>query len=316
MCPASAEQATTTREIPTPPQEAVALLEQASAAEQQSDRWAAIEALNKAREAAPDDPTVCFRLAYHLDLVGERDEAMMLMEQAVADGAAAVNALINLAIMYEDEGDFAKAERCLKLVLDTDPNHARARLYMKDVQASRSMFYDDDFAKLRDKHGSMLETPVTDFELSVRARNCLKKMNIRTLGDLLRVSEAELMAYKNFGETTLMEIKAMLNSNNLRLGQALDQQRRAAREEVYEQLKDAAGTETMGTLEKPVDDLELSVRARKALELLNINSIGDLVARTEAELLGIKNFGQTSLDEIKEKLTSMGLGLRSLDNSQ
>jgi DNA-directed RNA polymerase subunit alpha len=106
----------------------------------------------------------------------------------------------------------------------------------------------------------------------------------------------------------------MLTANNLRLGQALEQQRRAAREEVYEQLKDAASSEAIGTLEKPVDELELSVRARKALELLNINTIGDLVARTEAELLGIKNFGQTSLDEIKEKLTSMGLGLRRLDN--
>lgn len=312
MCPASAEEAT--RQIPVPPQAAAAHLDAASAAEKQSDRWAALAALNKARDAAPDDPTVCFRLAYHLDLVGEQDEALSLLEQAVAEGAAPVNALINLAIMYEDDNDFVKAERCLKLVLDTDPNHARARLYMKDVQASRSMFYDEDFAKLRDKHGSLLETPVTDFELSVRARNCLKKMNIRSLGDLLRVSEAELMAYKNFGETTLMEIKAMLSSNNLRLGQALEQQRRAAREEVYEQLKDAASSEAIGTLEKPVDELELSVRARKALELLNINTIGDLVARTEAELLGIKNFGQTSLDEIKEKLTSMGLGLRRLDN--
>src|SRR5438034_8316315 len=52
-----------------------------------------------------------------------------------------------------------------------------------------------------------LEIPVTDFELSVRSRNCLRKMNIRTLGDLTRTTEAALLASKNFGETSLSEIK-------------------------------------------------------------------------------------------------------------
>ena len=56
----------------------------------------------------------------------------------------------------------------------------------------------------------MLEIPVTDFELSVRSRNCLKKMNIRTLGDLTRVSEQQLLASKNFGETSLDEIKEIM----------------------------------------------------------------------------------------------------------
>jgi DNA-directed RNA polymerase subunit alpha len=59
--------------------------------------------------------------------------------------------------------------------------------------------------------------------------------------------------------------------------------------------------------------LELSVRARKALQLLNIGSLGELASRTEAELMGVKNFGQTSLVEIKEKLAQHGLTLRKLD---
>jgi len=66
--------------------------------------------------------------------------------------------------------------------------------------------------------------------------------------------------------------------------------------------------------EKPIDDLNLSVRARKALDLLNIQSVGDLLAHTEAELLGIKNFGSTSLTEIKEKLGEIGLSLRELES--
>ena len=47
--------------------------------------------------------------------------------------------------------------------------------------------------------------------------------------------------------------------------------------------------------------------------MLGIMTIGDLATRTEAELMGVKNFGATSLDEIKERLASFGLELRLLD---
>lgn len=289
------------------------LFAQALEAEAALDRWTAIELLQQAHDQAPHNPQIAFKLAYHLDLVGEEEESLRLYEVAASTSPAHLNALMNLAVFYEDQGNNMQAERCLKYVIDTDPNHERARMFMKDVLASRSMYYDEEYQRLRDRHSSLLETPVTDFELSARARNCLKKMDVRSLGDLLRISESELMAYKNFGETTLTEIKHMLHTNGLRIGQALHQQQNAAREEVYNQLVDAQGEEAVGILAQNVDDLNLSVRSRKALDLLEINLIGDLVARTEAELLGIKNFGATSLDEIKEKLTEHNLTLRILD---
>lgn len=251
-----------------------------------------------------------FRLAYELDLAGEEDEALALYEHLSHQSQPHVNALMNLAVMYEDRGEITKAEKCLRQVLDTEPNHRRARLYMKDVQASRNMYYDEEYARDMQKHNALLDTPVTDFELSVRARNCLKKMQIRTLGDLLKVTEAELMSYKNFGETSLIEIKAMLAQKGLRLGQGVEGQYNRARSDIYDQLKSKAPE---SVLSKPISVLDLSVRARKALQLLNIHSIGDLAMRTEAELMGVKNFGATSLDEIKEKLTNFGLGLRDLD---
>ena len=286
------------------------LLSQGQTAEERGDRWQAIDLYEKAFEQAPDDEQICFRLAYNLDLVGEDSEALHLYEQACAHPPAKINALINLAIKYEDEERFASAERCLKQVVETDPNHQRARLFMKDVQASRQMYYDEDQQKLREKQNTLMETPVSDFELSVRARNCLKKMNIRTLGDLLRTTQSELLAYKNFGETSLDEIKAMLAQKGLHLGQGLEDRQIAARQEAYEQL---VGTGNEEMLNEPVGELELSVRARKALSLLGIVTIGDLVSRTEAELLGIKNFGQTSLTEITEKLAEHGLSLRQLE---
>jgi DNA-directed RNA polymerase subunit alpha len=92
---------------------------------------------------------------------------------------------------------------------------------MKDVESARSMYYDDDDRR-GDRKNVVLEIPITDFELSVRSRNCLKKMNLKTLGDLLRTSEQELLSYKNFGETSLNEIKALLAQKGLRLGQAAE----------------------------------------------------------------------------------------------
>ena len=63
---------------------------------------------------------------------------------------------------------------------------------------------------------------------------------------------------------------------------------------------------------KPLSSLDLSGRARKALQLLGIGPVGDLAMRTEAELMGVKNFGSTSLDEIKERLELHNLSLRKL----
>ena len=135
---------------------------------------------------------------------------------------------MNLSILYEDvPGRYDDADLCLERLLSVNPNHPRGRLYQKDVDSSLSMMYDEDSEKRAEKRNALLETPVTDFELSVRARNCLKKMNIRTLGDLLKITEAELLGYKNFGETSLEEITHDVSPiKGCGLGQALEEQHR------------------------------------------------------------------------------------------
>jgi DNA-directed RNA polymerase subunit alpha len=62
-------------------------------------------------------------------------------------------------------------------------------------------------------------------------------------------------------------------------------------------------------LNRSVEELELSVRSYNCLKNANIQSIGELVQKTEAEMLKTKNFGRKSLNEIKEILNSMGLSL-------
>ncbi len=291
------------------PAEAAKQKKAAAEARKAGDRDAELAHLRKACAADAGDTDAAFSLAFALDLLGEEDEAIALYERLAERVPAPINVLVNLAVLHEDRGDLVRAEKCLRQILETNPNHARARLFMKDVSASRSMMIDDEHDRDLAKRNAMLDTPVTDFDLSVRARNCLKKMNIRTLGDLLRVSEAELMAYKNFGEASLVEIKHMLTAKGLRLGQRLDDQRRQSRRELFDSLK-GSGNEAM--LAKPIGDIDFSVRVRKALQLLGVQSLGDLAARTEAELMGVKNFGATSLTEVREKLGQYGLGLREL----
>jgi len=86
--------------------------------------------------------------------------------------------------------------------------------------------------------------------------------------------------------------------------------------EVFVELrgKDEAGTAAAETqidpiLLRPVDELELTVRSANCLKAENINYIGDLVQRTEVELLRTPNLGKKSLTEIKEVLESHGLSL-------
>jgi DNA-directed RNA polymerase subunit alpha len=78
-------------------------------------------------------------------------------------------------------------------------------------------------------------------------------------------------------------------------------------ETVEEPVERAAG-QMNEVLNRSVEELELSVRSYNCLKNANIQTIGDLVQKTEAEMLRTKNFGRKSLNEIKEILGGLGLG--------
>jgi DNA-directed RNA polymerase subunit alpha len=276
--------------------------------EMQGLRVQAVEQFRKALTLAPKHSASLFRLAYLADMLGNEEQAVEYYEQITAESPAYVSALMNLAVLCEDAGNYEEADECVQAVLNAYPNSARAILFKKDIESAKTMVYDDERERKLDRRNKLLDTPITDFELSVRSRNCLRKMNIKTLGDLLRISETELLAYKNFGETSLREIRAILESKNLRLGMATEE-----KGEAFEQTTLPARDNMSDILNKGVDDLALSVRARKCLERLAVATVGELISKTEAELLGCKNFGVTSLNEIKGKLVDLGLSLRKLD---
>lgn len=259
----------------------------------------------RAVQADADHPGALFGLALENDRRGNDRQALELYERAVSRFPPHLGPLLNLGIMYEDMEQFDRAAQCYQRILDAIPDHPRARLFFKDSHAAARQYYDEDAQRKRDRMSQMLNTPVTDFELSVRSRNCLQKMGIMTLGDLCRCTEAELLASKNFGETSLNEIKEMLATKGLQLGQ-LALERRAPD---YFESEDLSPDER-ALLLQPVADLKLSVRARKCMIRLGINTIGELIRHTGDELLECKNFGVTSLNEVREKLAQHGLKLR------
>jgi DNA-directed RNA polymerase subunit alpha len=254
-----------------------------------------------------------FRLALNVDLRGEDEEARELYERALMSPPVNVACVVNLGILYEDMGNYRRAMQCFDLALQANPENSRARLYRRDAAAALNMYYDEDQERRDDKRNKLLRTPINDFELSVRSRNCLAKMNIRTLGDLVKKTEAELLSYKNFGETSLTEIKEILKNKGLRLGMTADELMSKDLGEMQEPAlrpEEQPDPNSPDPSRRPISELDLSVRSRRIVDLLKIRTIGDLAQKTEAELLACPNFGQTSLNEIKTKLDEFGLSLR------
>ncbi len=264
-----------------------------------------IALFERAVEADRNHVGALFGLAVENDRRGNDETALDLYKRSTSRFPAHIGSLLNLGLMYEDREQFDRAVQCYQRVLDVYPNHERARLFLRDAQASSDMYYDEDAAKKRDRIGQVLSIPVTDFELSVRSRNCLQKMGVQTLGDLCKLTEAELLSSKNFGETSLIEIKEMLSSKGLKLGQT------ATEKHVAEAVEPETLTpDEQATLSKPISELALSVRARKCMIRLGISTVGELVRHTGDELLECKNFGVTSLNEVRDKLTVLNLKLR------
>jgi len=291
------------------------------AAHQSADYWAAkgailadrgcpasevAEAFEKAIAIDPGHSHALFALGVLNDRAGNDDEAQACYERSLERYPASLGALLNLGIMHEDRNDFAKAQQCYRRILEAIPDHPRARLFLKDSSASGDLRTEEQEQKQRDRIEQVMGLPVSDFELSVRSRNCLQKMGIHTLGDLARTSEAEILASKNFGETSLVEIKDMLASKGLSLGQFAAPA--AVEEPEQEQAEPSADEQEL--LSQPITELNLSVRARKCTTKLGINLISELVRRTAEDLMECKNFGVTSLNEVREKLSERGLKLR------
>ncbi len=260
---------------------------------------------HRALEINPSHSNTLFRLAYDYDLNGDDEKALEYYKRCIEEVPVHSNAMINLGLLYEDSDEYENAISCYEAVLKSYPNHEIARLYLRDAKAGTNMHYDEDKVKKQDEETEVLNIPISDFELSVRSKNCLERMNIITLADLTKVTEFELLSYKNFGETSLTEIKNILNPKGLRLGQAVEEINPA------DISFDTNTDRNEDIFSKSISEIDFSEDCGNAISELGIYTLSDLVSKSETELLEQDGFTQAYIDEVIDQLNKLGLELHS-----
>ena len=283
-------------------------------AEKEGNHEKAVEFYERALNENPDHETSAFHLAVLYDRRAEDAKAIELYERICTSPPVHINALMNLAILYEDNNHYDEAHRCLDAMLRTHPE-SRARPALHEGRRIRPL----DVLRRRFRSSRRMRNAVHgNPDQRFRAFRPQPKLPEEDEHPLARRSasttEPELLSYKNFGETSLNEIKALLASKGLRLGQNAEGGRRCGRCRRSSSRGQPAATCQPKFWPRASPTWNSHVRSRKALQRLNINTLGELAARTEDELLGCKNFGQTSLNEIKQQLTGFGMGLRKLED--
>jgi DNA-directed RNA polymerase subunit alpha len=276
-----------------------ALYIRALAADIVGDYADVLDLARAALEADPEHAGALFLLARNCDTNGEDDEAIDYYKRCADLKPTYVGALINLGLLYEDHDKYDEAIVCYRRVLAISPRHSQARLFLKDAVASQNMYVDPAQIQRIRRMDDILGMPLSSFELTPRSRACLDRMNLKTVGGLTRVNREELLSEKNFGDTSLDEVEALLSRYGLTLEGMGQHEVELPTEE------NPAGEQAGVTIES----LGLSTRCRKCLDRLGITMVGELVLRTEKELLQAPNFGTTSLNEIRETLAGLGLEL-------
>jgi DNA-directed RNA polymerase subunit alpha len=258
---------------------------------------AAINAYEAALEKEPEHVEAAFKLGVLLDRIGDDDMAVEYYLVCADVSPHYLAGVTNLGILYEERGESNAAIDCFRQVLAYNPRDRRALMLLRDAKSSRTMYYDEREERERERMEKIMRTPVNDFELSVRSRNCLAKMNIFTLGDLLKITEQEMLSYKNFGETSLKEVKEMLAARSLRLGMFRDGEERSISK---------ADQKILG---ESVEKLELSSRSQQVLENLGVSRIGDLAQYTDLDLYKSPGSGQSVVQELSTALGAFGVSL-------
>jgi DNA-directed RNA polymerase subunit alpha len=182
--------------------------------------------------------TVTKETRFYMEMEVERGRGYVLAERNKKEGqpigAIAVDSLfspvtkVNFAVEETRVGQITDYDR---LVLEIWTNKAigpeEALLYGSNIlQRHLDIFVNygelpEEEEEEEEEDQEFLELsrkPISELELSVRSANCLEAANIKTIGDLIQKSEAEMLKYKNFGKKSLAEIQAILTGMGLVLG--------------------------------------------------------------------------------------------------
>jgi len=141
-------------------------------------------------------------------------------------------------------------------------------------------------------------------DLSIRALNCLRRAGITTVGDLVSRTDEELLSIPNFGIASLCNVKDAVRR--------FAKGERATSSDLALEVQCGIRYEAEADIQRtPLSLLpDLSVRAFNCLGKAGITTVGDLVSRTDEELLSIPNFGITSLCNVKDAVRRFAKGER------
>ena len=140
-----------------------------------------------------------------------------------------------------------------------------------------------------------LNLKLESLNLSFRLQNVFKAMGVTYIGDIVLYRGVDLLGLNNnFGIRSLSELKSKLSELGLYLGMDVGDWRPPTLEE---------------KLNLRLENLNLSSHVKKVLRVMGVTYIGDIVSRAEHDLLKEPGFGKKSLNELKEKLSELGLNL-------
>jgi DNA-directed RNA polymerase alpha subunit len=151
---------------------------------------------------------------------------------------------------------------------------------------------------------------VAEISFSPRVRTALQKLGVNSLAELVAKSEEDFLSIPNFGRTSLRELKEFMSSKGLSLssGPGGPAPEPAVEEAVAPPVP--VGPVSDEIAGKNLGDYEWSGRIRKVFEKLSLVTVGDLLKRTEKDLLKSKNLGVTSIKEIRKKLGQLGVAMK------
>lgn len=239
-------------------------------------------------------------LAFLAERWGEDDEAFGILENLLKIKPVRSSALMNLGLCYEDRNDFTKAIQCYNAVLTQYPGLKVAKLYLHDALESQKMFYDEEQLKRAEKEKKLAAIHISDLRLTKPLINALQKARIYTLADLLHKPEEDLAKLPGVGIARLKEIKEALNARGLSLASKKERE-----------LQDYFSKVNPVLLNKPLSEIDWKqARARKLMSRLGLVTVKDLIKYSETELRSQSNVGETTIQDIRERLSELGIELR------
>ncbi len=285
--------------------------------EMEGFREDALECYDQALEEDPEHLHSLFRKANLLNRQAvetddpdrePEDYSRELYEKIMNISPAHEGPIMNLGLLYEDQGEFERAKDCYRMILEERPDHEIAELYLGDADASMNLSFREERMRKRVETGKLLNKSVEEFEFPQRILDAFDQLNVETIGDLIQCTEEELLNCDNFGQYSLERVKKFLDERDLSLS-------KAGRNKVT--LKPGPPPDEVDDiLRKKIEDFDWSARSKRAMKRLSIYTVKDLVEKTEEELLECQNFGETSLQEVKDTLSELGLSLADSGDSE